>query len=279
MNSDRFGWIKKCILINNFAAPIEVELIDGLQNLLPYGVDRFMQNQFSTLLDGYKKSELVKESGLGLFRLESIPVDRAEPSEALKVTTVWTCGLGICTFLLSSRQLDLFRKGSEVIEEEESKGVKGAFFACSSIKLAVDESKIWYFAAEVNQDAIRVNNLIDYIALSKDKQGDIEKSIFEGTSNLKEIVADADGIQSSADKLVVSRHFSNVLFNVMRGGIFDDDYTIDKADFLKHLKIFTPCCFASSNQYRHRAKFTIPSGSVVKYTVLGSIFITIIIHI
>ncbi len=238
MNSDRFGWIKKSILENNLSTTVEVELIDGLQNLLPYGVDRFMQNQFSTLLDGYKKSELVKDYSLGLFRLESIPVDKAEPSEAMQVVTVWTCGLENTHFLLSSRQLGQFRKGIEVIEEEESKGVKGAFFTNTAIKLASKEKKVWYFAAEVNQDSVKVNNLIAYLEKTSDKIGDIEKNIQEGSLALKAIVADADGIQNSADKLVVSRHFSNVLFNVMRGGIFSEGYSIDKADFLKHIRHF-----------------------------------------
>jgi len=243
MNSDKFGWIKKSILENNSTSSIEIEFVDGIQNLLPYGVDRFMQNQFSTLLDGYKKSELVKEYSLGLFRLESIPVDKAEPSEALQVVTVWTCGLENNTYLLSSRQLSGFRKGKDMLEEQESKGVKGAFFINNNIRLAVNGSRAWYFAAEVNQDSVKVNNLIDYMVRTKDKTGDLEKNIQEGTLNLKGIVADADGIQFSADKLVVSRHFSNVLFNVMRGGIFSEGYTIDKADFLKHIKHFNKKIF------------------------------------
>jgi hypothetical protein len=238
MNSDKYGWIKKSILENNLTTSVEVELIDGLQNLLPYGVDRFMQNQFSTLLDGYKKSELVKDYSLGLFRLESIPVDKAEPSEAMQVVTVWTSGLEKNQFLLSSRQLGEFRKGNEVIEEKESKGVKGAFFTNNVIKLAAKEKKVWYFVAEVNQDSVKVNNLVAYLEKTGDKIGDLEKNIQEGTHSLKAIVADADGIQNSADKLVVSRHFSNVLFNVMRGGIFSDGYAIDKTDFLKHIGHF-----------------------------------------
>jgi len=265
MNADKFGWIKKSILENSSATSIEVELIDGIQNLLPYGVAMFMQNQFSTLLDGYKKSELVKEYSLGLFRLESIPVDKAEPSEALQVVTVWTCGLEKNTFLLSSRQLGQFRKGKGVVEEQDSKGVKGAFFTNTNLKLAAKENKVWYFAAEVNQDSVKVNNLIAYMAKTKDKIGELEKNIQEGALNLKAIVADADGIQYSADKLVVSRHFSNVLFNVMRGGIFSEGYTIDKADFLKHIKHF-------NKQVRdeHR-KFFDQLPAKLKYEALGKL--------
>ncbi|MBA4320885.1 MAG: hypothetical protein C0412_21045, partial [Flavobacterium sp.] len=45
----------------------------------------------------------------------------------------------------------------------------------------------------------------------------------------------ADGLQLTQDKLSVNRHMSNVLFNVMRGGIFDDDYTISIKDLLEFI--------------------------------------------
>ena len=31
------------------------------------------------------------------------------------------------------------------------------------------------------------------------------------------------------------RHFSNTMFNIMRGGIFDDNYQIEKNDFLSYM--------------------------------------------
>jgi hypothetical protein len=238
MNADNFGWIKKSWLINDSGKTIEVELIDGLQNILPYGIDKNIQNQFSTLLDAYKKCELIKSSGLAIFRLESVPVDKAEPSEALKVTTVWSCGLEIANFLLSSRQLNHFRKGLEITEEIEAKGVKGAFFVTTKLNLNKSESKIWYTIAELNQDAVKVNGLIDFIGKTKNPAVVLEENIAKGTQSLRAIVAEADGVQQTADKNTVSRHFSNVLFNVMRGGIFSTGYTIEAADFNKHIKHF-----------------------------------------
>ena len=40
----------------------------------------------------------------------------------------------------------------------------------------------------------------------------------------------------TADAKVNARHYSNTLFNIMRGGIFDDNYTIEKADFIQYLR-------------------------------------------
>ncbi|MDP4239967.1 MAG: hypothetical protein Q8904_10915 [Bacteroidota bacterium] len=238
MNADDFGWIKKSWLINDNNELIEVTLVDGMQNILPAGIDRLTQNTFSTLVDGYKKTELVPDYGLALFRMESILVDRAEPSESLRVNTVWNYGLDQASYLLSSAQLNTFRSGQDVFPEQESKGVRGAFFASNRLSLEASETKTWYFVAETNQDAAQVNNLTEFIRNTKDIACLLEKNIEKGTRVLQSIVAQADGIQQTADENDMARHFSNVLFNTMRGGIYSENYTIYAADFNKQVKHF-----------------------------------------
>ena len=102
LNSDRFGFVKKSkIVILNNNNNLEIDVLDGIQNILPYGVYQQFQNEYSTLIDGYKKSELLPKLGIGIFSLSSIPSDKAEPSESLKATTVWSCGLSVDKYLLS----------------------------------------------------------------------------------------------------------------------------------------------------------------------------------
>ena len=62
------------------------------------------------MVDAYKRNELDKESGLGIFALSAILVDRAEPSEALKANIAWSLGLDDCQYLVSPLQVDNFRK-------------------------------------------------------------------------------------------------------------------------------------------------------------------------
>ncbi|MDD5183649.1 MAG: hypothetical protein PHS84_00125 [Paludibacter sp.] len=238
MNADDFGWIKKSTLTNEDADSTVVYLVDGLQNILPSGIDRLTQNTFSTLVDGYKKTELVENSSLALFRMEAILVDRAEPSESLRANTVWNTGLENAIYLLSSSQLDAFRNGQKPTPETEAKGVRGAFFACSEVHLKASEAKNWYFIAEVNQDAAQVNNLLKIISETKNITVILEQNIDKGTRNLKSIVAQADGIQQTADENGVARHFSNVLFNTMRGGIYSENYSIYAVNFGEHVKHF-----------------------------------------
>ena len=110
-SSDQFGFIKKSTITNQGKAAVTLSLIDGIQNLLPYGVEQSVQNGSSNLVDAYKKCELEVDSGMGIYSLSAIIVDRAEPSEALKASVVWSLGLDQAKKLLSSKQLDTFRRG------------------------------------------------------------------------------------------------------------------------------------------------------------------------
>lgn len=238
MNTDDFGWVKKSTLTNNTTVTVDVQLLDGLQNILPAGIDKFTQNTFSTLVDGYKKTELIENSSLALFRMEAILVDRAEPSESLRVNTVWSVGLQHADYLLSSTQLNAFRAGQSIIPENEAKGVRGAYLASTNLKLEANAVKSWYFVAEVSQDVAQVNNLLYTTENATNIIADIEQSIEKGTRNLFEIVSQVDGVQHTADENGMARHFSNVLFNTMRGGIYTDNYTVHSSDFRKHIQLF-----------------------------------------
>ncbi|MEM6345119.1 MAG: hypothetical protein AAF927_14605, partial [Bacteroidota bacterium] len=102
-SSEHYGWVKRSWLENTGSNKLEVELLDGIQNILPSGVNLDMQTRVSTLVDAYKKNELIAETGLGIFSLSSILVDKPEPSESLMATTVWSYGLADTKFLLSNR--------------------------------------------------------------------------------------------------------------------------------------------------------------------------------
>ena len=41
--------------------------------------------------------------------------------------------------------------------------------------------------------------------------------------------------RSTADRRRNIRHFANTMFNIMRGGIFDENYTIERADFMAYI--------------------------------------------
>ncbi|WP_218599276.1 hypothetical protein [Polaribacter sp. NJDZ03] len=234
-SSDQFGFVKKSTLINNSPEKIEVTFLDGLQNIIPSDVTTDLQNSYSNLVDAYKKSELQKEVGLGVYALSAIIVDKAEPSEALKANIVWSLGIENPTYLLSSLQLDNFRRGLELQQEVAIKAEKGAYFISSDIALEANETKEWRFIANVNQTIGDIQKVSKAIKEDENLLESITKDIELGTKNLIALTGAADGLQVTDDALVNTRHFANTLFNLMRGGTFDDDYKIEKEDFIKYI--------------------------------------------
>jgi len=235
LNSEKFGFIKKSKIVNCSSHPIALNLLDGIQNLLPYGVDQRFQMEYSTLVDAYKKNELEPETGLGIYSLSSIPVDKAEPSEAMKATAVWSTGVESETILISSHQLQAFRKGLPLKKESNVRATRGAYLLNTKIDLAPGAVKTWYIVADIDQDNADIVALTKLLKEKRDQVSKIEDDVARGTRNLIKAVANSDGLQKTADTLSTSRHYSNVLFNIMRGGIFNENHLIDIADFIRFL--------------------------------------------
>ena len=234
-SSNQFGFVKKATLKNDSFKNMSVNVLDGLQNILPAGVSADLQNGRSNLVDAYKKSELQPEVGLGIYALSAFIVDKAEPSEALKANIVWSTGIKNPTYLVSSLQLDKFRKGEKIHQEEDVKAEKGAYFISSDLELKEQSEKSWMFVANVNQTISDVVQISELIKKDTDLLNTIQKDIDLGTKNLVELTGASDGLQVTEDPLTNTRHFSNTLFNIMRGGIFDDGYQIEKQDFIKYI--------------------------------------------
>ncbi len=230
-----FGFIRKAELINSSDKEYRITMLDGIQNIMPYGVPSGLQRSTSNLVDAYKRNELVTDSGIGIYALSAIIVDKAEPSEALKANICWSTGLNHSKILLSSLQIDRFRTGKEILEESDVKGEKGAYFVISDISLAAKKEKKWKLIANVNQTQSNIADLSRSIQTNHHLDRLIEEDIHSGTLNLMKLVAGADGLQCTADIKNDSRHFSNVLFNIMRGGVFDHNYQIKKTDFIQYL--------------------------------------------
>jgi hypothetical protein len=235
-SSNKYGFVKKSEISNHSAKDYKISILDGLQNIMPYGVSSDLQATTSNLVDAYKRSELHENSGLGIFALSAIIVDKAEPSEALKANVVWSLGMENPKYLVSSLQLSNFRKKQEVTSENDIKGEKGAYFLNSEITLNANSQKDWMLIANVNKDQSDIVQIIETIKTEKNLEKLIKEDVELGTQKLIEINASSDGLQATADHLRDTRHFSNTLFNIMRGGIFDYNYQIEKPDFINYLK-------------------------------------------
>ena len=235
-SSNKFGFVKQSKITNNSDFSYQISALDGLQNIMPHGVSSDLQGATSNLVDAYKRSELHQNSGLGIYALSAIIVDKAEPSEALKANVVFSLGFDNPTYLLASLQLANFRNNQKVTPEDDIKGEKGAYFVNKDFELLPNSSKEWMFVANVNQNHSDIIKLIDTISNDNSLENQIKEDIQLGTQKLIEINASSDAIQLTNDNLRDTRHFSNTLFNIMRGGIFDNNYQVEKQDFLQYIQ-------------------------------------------
>ncbi len=233
---DEFGFVKKSSINNHSGDITKIELVDGIQNILPWGVDEALQNSNSNLVDAYKRNELDESSKIGIYSLSAIIVDKAEPSEALKANISWSNGFDECKILISSLQLDNFRKDIELFQENDVKAEKGAYFINSQISLNENETKEWYIVSDVNKSSSEVLELKKIISEEKNTIAKINQCIEKASDDLLKLVGASDGLQTSQRRLRNIRHFSNTLFNIMRGGIFDNHYDIEKLDFSNYIK-------------------------------------------
>ncbi len=249
MNSEKYGFVKQSVIKNLNSEKINIRVLDGIRNILPYGIDYAFQNEYSNLLDAYKKNEKVEDTSLGLFVLSSIPVDKAEPSESLKTTTVWSTGLADSKILVSDRQMNDFRFGSLPEEEMDIRASRGAYFVNSEVWLESQKSETWYLVAEINQDSSDVVDLIHLLKNENDLAEKLQEDVHNGTQRLISLVAKADGLQKSQEELTSTRHYSNTLFNIMRGGIYQNGYIINIQDLKNFTRQTNPKIFEKHEKW------------------------------
>ena len=189
-------------------------------------------------MDAYKWTELDEQTGLGLFTLYSGITDRAEPCESLKANTVFCLGLEGRKVLISSEQLSGFRQGAALEQEVQRRGIRGAYLVNTSLKLTPQTSERWQIVANIEQSQAQVVELQQQLAKPTAVATAIANSVEAGSDGLARIMANADGYQAAAEVNVAVHHYANVLFNVLRGGIFDDQYKVSSWDIAGTIRSF-----------------------------------------
>ncbi|WP_394389582.1 hypothetical protein [Shewanella woodyi] len=249
LTSEKYGFVRKCELVNLSNTTVCLELIDGLQNILPAGTPRFTQTNSSNLVDAYKWSELDKQTQLAYFALYSGITDRAEPCESLKANTVFCLGLDHYQVLLSNEQLSEFRNGKSIRQETHKRGVRGAYLISTRMVISASGSQQWQLVSNIEQSQSQIVNLRNQLSKPDEIESDIAGNIHSGSDQLTRIMGAADAFQYTAQEDVTVHHYANVVFNILRGGAFDDQYQISLSDFITTISLFNRDVFL-----RHQAQ-------------------------
>lgn len=262
-STDKFGFVRDCELINLAEESVSVNLLDGLQNLLPAGTPRFTQTNSSNLVDAYKLTELDENTNLVLLTLYSGITDRAEPCESLRTNTVFSLGLDDAKVLLSSSQLNAFRKGQGVTQESQKRGIRGAYLLNQTLTLNPKQPKSWQIVANLELTQSQVTQLQAALAEPALLSDAIKQDVELGSDALARIMASADGFQATNEENVSVHHYANVLFNVLRGGIFDDQYKVSSSDFANTVKMFNRDVYLRQSEFLENLEPTIDVNHLV----------------
>ena len=247
--SDSFGFSRRCELKSLGKRPVQVEILDGLQNILPASTPPGTQTDASNLVDAYKWTELDESSSLALYTLYSGISDRAEPAEALRANTVFSLGLSKPAILVTSAQIADFRAGRPIRTETHSRGVRGAYLVNDTFELAPKSRRHWQIVANVEQTQTQAVALHHKLRDPARVAAELASSVADGADELARVMASTDSLQMTAEEHVVAHHYANVVFNNLRGGIVDDQGTVSTEDFIQSVRHFNVASYEGNREF------------------------------
>ncbi len=234
--SREFGFVRTVSLRNLRSHLCEIDILDGLQNIQPHGIDLGMSQQASCLTDAYKFNEHDPATGIGVFSLTAKIHDQAEAVEVMKATTVWSAGLEDAVVLLSTDQFRNFCCGGTPKAELLSNGLRGSYFVSANLKIEAGETCTWSQAADVSQDHSQIDHLRTRMSQKGALVDLLQKGLDRDHDDLIRNVASSDGLQATGSSLASAHHFANVLFNNMRGGVFPANYDVETEEFVRFVE-------------------------------------------
>ncbi len=234
---DELGWVRTATLANSGPERVEVRILDGLRNVLPWGAPLSLYQQASNLVDAYKRSELDPATGLGIYCLTAGITDRPEALEVLRANTVWCCGLQEARIHLTLQALAAFRRERPFPGRGVLTGRRGSYLVDAALVLAPGEASAWHIVADAGRDHVSLEALRRKLLAGGDLSAQVEESLRRADENLRRIVASADGLQRTGRPESWWHHFANVLFNSMRGGVFLHNDDVPLADFARLLRV------------------------------------------
>lgn len=232
--SARFGWVRTTELADLGGDGAQVEVLDGLVDVMPAGVDAITEQLRSNLVDAYKRSETGRWGTVAIYTLESLITDRAEPAESLTANLVWSAGAALRDIHLDERVVPAMVAGRPRAPSDLLTGRRGSYLLRGAVAVEPAGSVSWTIVGDVALDHAQV---LERVALAADTDAVsiVAEDVAAGSRRLAELLERADAVQRTADPIADAHHLSNVLFNSMRGGFFPHGYRISVADFLDHL--------------------------------------------
>ena len=206
-----------------------------MSDFLASGVDDRTHLAYSCLTDAYKVSELETSNQLLVHRMVASLVDEAIPLECLKATVLWSYGWDDASILIQQSDVEHYLNDPSFQSTDFSRGLRGCYYNAGSVKLGSNETKSWAIVADIDKTQSEVAALTIGLQNKDTLWQSVIDDISEGRNALEELIQASDGLQICSEEIVSTYHRANVLFNIMRGGVFSDNYSISKSLLNAHI--------------------------------------------
>ena len=160
-------------------------------------------------------------------------VDEAIPLECLKATVLWSYGWDDA-ILIQQSDVEHYLNDPSFQSTDFSRGLRGCYYNAGSVKLDSNETKSWAIVADIDKTQSEVAALTIGLQ-NKNTYGNQSLMILLRRNALEELIQASDGLQICSEEIVSTYHRANVLFNIMRGGVFSDNYSIAKSLLNRHI--------------------------------------------
>lgn len=231
-SSSKYGLVKQTRIENLTAQKVVLEVLDGARNIMSSSSDAKIQNDKSVLLDAYKKSEVIEDSNMAIFSLSSVLTDKAEPSESLYTNVCWFSTPD--PVILSENALEYFIEDKTELlynGRNEMNGKRAQCYIIHKSELAPGSAECWEQVFDVDYDVTKLVELESEITQRENAVKLLLQDIEDTEAKLVRNIKVCDGIQSTKNEISDLHHRTNVMFNIMRGGLFCNEGKIDLDDF------------------------------------------------
>jgi len=234
--SAKYGFVKKTKLLNHSGKELNVKLIDGLRNILPAGVGLRTQQEMSNLANAYKISECNSDYNYALYYMNALLMDKPDPGESLFSNIAWSYSNENIELSVNEKSISAFISSHYFEKDYLLKGKEGSFLNFISKTLLPDHEMIWYIIADVQKSQSDISAIISDLKKNDCIEEKLEKSLADNYNAFEKNIGMADGFQCTDININDLHHTANVTYNVLRGGVFFDNYKIEKNNFILFLK-------------------------------------------
>ena len=230
------GWVRTVELVDAGGQGAELEVLDGLLDVMPAGVDAHTEQTLSNLVDSYKRSETGPWGTLAVYTLEALITDRPEPAESLTATSVWSTGFPGGEPDLDARGVAAMVDGRPSTPRRLVTGLPGAYLLRGSVVVPKSGSVSWMLVADTG---LAHPDLLAAVGTATDADAarTVGDDLAAGSERLRALLAGADAFQTTADGVADAHHLSNVLFNSMRGGVFPYGHQVPVSDLVEFVRV------------------------------------------